>query len=112
MDHMTTDHKLRKFRWAVVAGAALGAAVPLLFFAIPPFRYFVATDRGIFLWPSAIWLMATDMEGRGYAFPDYVILGVSIFANVLLYSMVLSFAWCLGWVFRAWRGSLRDGTTI
>ena len=104
--------RLLKFRWAVVVGAAVGGAVPLLFFAVPSFQYFVTTRRGIFLWPSGIWLMATDMEGRGYDFSDYVILGISILANILLYVIVFSFVWCLGWVFRAWRGSLRDGTTI
>src|ERR1700747_443504 len=76
--------RLPKFRWAVVVGAVAGAAVPLFFFAVRPFQYFVTTGRGIFLWPSGIWLMATDMEGRGYNFSDRVILGISILANILL----------------------------
>ena len=104
--------RLPKFRWAVLVGALLGALVPLLFFTVPPFQYFITTARGIFLWPSAIWLMATDMEGHGYNSADYVILGISVIANILLYVIVFSFVWCVGWVLRAWRGSLRDGTMI
>ena len=104
--------RLPRFRRIVVIGAAVGAAVPLLFFTVPPFQYFVTTGKGLFLWPSGIWLMATDMRGRGYDFSDYVILGTSILANILLYVGVFSFVWYLGWAFRAWRGSVRDGTTI
>jgi hypothetical protein len=102
--------RLAKFRWAVVIGAAVGAAVPLLFFTVPPFQYFITTGKGIWLWPSGIWLMMTD--GHEEEIGSYEVVGVSILANILLYAIIFSLLWCAGWVFRAWRGSLRDGTTI
>jgi len=102
--------RLPRFRRVVVIGAAVGAAVPLLFFTVPPFQYFVTTGRGIFLWPSGIWLMMTD--GHEHEIGSYEVIAISILVNIVLYVSVFGLVWCLGWVFRAWRGSLRDGTTI
>ena len=102
--------RLPKFRWVVLAGALLGGIVPLLSFTVPPFQYFITTGRGIFMWPSGIWLMATD--GHEHEIGTYEFIGISVLANILLYAVVFSLIWCGGWVFRAWRASLRDGTTI
>jgi len=54
--------------------------------------------------------MATD--GREHELIAYEIIAVSILANILIYSIVFTFIWCVGWVLRSWRASLRDGTTI
>ena len=102
--------RLPKFRWAVLSGALFGGIVPLLFFTLAPFREFIVTGRGIFLWPSGIWLMATD--GHEHEIGAYEIIGMSMAVNIVLYAIVFSLIWCVGWVFRAWRASLRDGTTI
>jgi hypothetical protein len=102
--------RLPKFRWTVLVGALLGGIVPLLFFTVAPFREFVVAGRGILLWPTGIWLMATD--GREHELIAYEIIAVSILANILIYSIVFTFIWCVGWVLRSWRASLRDGTTI
>jgi len=54
--------------------------------------------------------MATD--GHEHEIGAYEIIGMSIAANIVLYAIVFTSIWCVGWVFRAWRASLRDGTTI
>jgi hypothetical protein len=102
--------RLPKFRWALLAGALFGGIVPLLFFTLAPFREFIVTGRGIFFWPSGIWLMATD--GHEHEIGAYEIIGMSIAVNIVLYAIIFSLIWCVGWIFRAWRASLRDGTTI
>ena len=102
--------RLPKFKTAVLTGGLLGMVPPLLFFTWHRFQEHVAGGRGAFLWPSGIWLMATD--GHENTISAYVVIGMSIAANVLLYVVVFSLLWCVGWVFRAWRSSLRDGTTI
>ena len=101
---------LPKFRSAVLVGALLGIIAPLLFFTWHRFQDYVAGGSGAFLWPSGIWLMATD--GHEHESGAYVVIGMSVAANVLLYALIFSLIWCVGWVFRAWRASLRDGTTI
>jgi hypothetical protein len=63
-----------------------------------------------FIWPSSIMLMAT--ENLGHSPQALAILGLSIAWNVLSYLLLFTFVWSVGWVLRAWRGSLRDGTTI
>jgi hypothetical protein len=88
----------------------VGGTVPLLFFTVPPFQHFITTGSGILLWPSGIWLLATD--GREHELIAYEIIGLSVLANMLLYGFMFTLLWCGGWVLRAWRASLRDGTTI
>ena len=93
--------RLPKFRWTVLAGALFGGIVPLLFVTLAPFRAFIVTGRGIFLWPSGIWLMATD--GHEHEIGAYEIIGMSIAVNIVLYAIIFSLIWCVGWIFRAWR---------
>jgi hypothetical protein len=102
--------RLPKFRLVVLLGALLGIVAPLLFFTWHRFQEYVAGGRGAFLWPSGIWLMATD--GHEHEPSAYAIIGISVGANIMLYALVFTLLWCVGWVFRAWRASLRDGTTI
>jgi hypothetical protein len=102
--------RLPKFRSAVLVGALLGIVAPFLFFTWHRFRDYIAGGSGAFLWPSGIWLMATD--GHEHELSAYLIIGMSVAANVFLYVLVFSLIWCVGWVLRAWRASLRDGTTI
>jgi hypothetical protein len=56
-------------------------------------------------------LMATENMGRSAE--AFGILALSVGMNVVLYAIVFALLWCLAWiVFRGWRSSLRDGTTI
>ena len=102
--------RLPKFRWVFLAGALIGGIVPMLFFTLHAFQEFIVGGRGAFLWPSGIWLMATD--GHEHEIGAYVVIGMSIVANMLLYAVVSSLVWCAGWVLRAWRDSISDGPTI
>jgi hypothetical protein len=64
----------------------------------------------IYIWPSSIMLMAT--ENMGHSAEAFGILTASIGINVVLYVIAACIGWSLAWVIRAWRLSLRDGTTI
>lgn len=87
--------------WAI--GVGIGAAVPLLLLLA---RWVIARDPqlagldyslyrlGSLVWPSSVWLMAT--EGIENTFQGYVIVGISIAANALLYSGVVVVFWWLG----------------
>ncbi len=104
--------RLPKFRYTVLVAIILGIFIPLVAVAGFELRVF-PTPAGSWLlcvWPSSIMLMATESMGRSAE--ALGILGYSIGINVVLYIIVLSFLWCLAWVIRAWRLSLRDGTTI
>lgn len=93
--------------WAGV----LGLTVPLAIMAL--FWLHVLRIAGmwlVYIWPSSIMLMATENMGRSAE--AFGILVCSIGLNVVLYVIVFSVFWCLAWIVRAWRLSLRDGTTI
>jgi hypothetical protein len=102
--------RLPKYRSIVFVGAALGVVAPLLFFTSHRFAEYVVGGSGTYLWPSSLMLMATF--GHEHDFSGYAVVGMSILANILLYILVFTLLWCVGWVLRAWRASLRDGTTI
>lgn len=104
--------KLPRFRTVALFSACLGMLLPfvLLFLArlthsSPP------VDRAmVLLWPSCILLMAT--EGQEHTLSAYFILGGAVAVNAVLYTLAFTAIWCVAWVLRAWRKSLRDGTTI
>jgi len=103
---------LPKFRYAISAGVVLGIVVPLVVIACFWLRVFStpAGDWLLFIWPSSIMLMAT--ENLGHSPQTFAILALSIGWNVALYILAFVLVWCIAWVVRAWRGSMRDGTTI
>jgi hypothetical protein len=80
-----------KLRYAILVGAALGVIAPLLFFTWHRFQGFITSGDGGFLWPSGIWLMATD--GHEHEFGAYIVIGFSILANVLLYAAIAAVFW-------------------
>jgi hypothetical protein len=102
--------RLPKFRYAALAGTAFGVLVPLILMALFRLHILRAADWLRFVWPSSFMLMAT--ETLGYSPQAFAILAWSIAWNVLLYVIVFTLLWSAGWVLRAWRASLRDGTTI
>ncbi len=103
--------RLPKFRYVVAASAMLGFVIPLLLTALSQLHIFGVPERVLlFIWPSSIMLMAT--ETLGHSPQAFAILAWSIAWNVFLYVLFFTFIWCVGWVLRAWRASLRDGTTI
>jgi len=62
------------------------------------------------IWPSSVLLVAFDTwEPPSFSFSQ---LAWNIALTVPFYFIVFSIVWSLGWAFRAWRESLRDGTTI
>ena len=73
--------RLPKFRFAVFVGAFLGVVAPALFFTSHFFQEFIGGASGAFLWPSGIWLLAT--EGHEHELSAYAIIGISIAANIL-----------------------------
>jgi hypothetical protein len=100
-----------KFRYVISAGAILGFVIPLVVTVLSWLHIFRIPETFVlFIWPSSIMLIAT--ETLGHSPQAFAILGVSIGWNVLLYLIVFALLWSLGWVLRAWRASLRDGTTI
>jgi hypothetical protein len=102
---------LPKFRYAISAGAMLGFIIPLLIMALFELRIFRIPERVLLvIWPSSIMLMAT--ETPGHSPQAFAILAWSVAWNVFLYVLLFTFVWCVAWVLRAWRASLRDGTTI
>jgi hypothetical protein len=104
--------RLPKFRYTVLAATIIGIVVPVVLMAGLEFHLF-STPAGnwlLFIWPSSIMLMAT--ETLGHSPQVFAILAWSIACNVFLYVLVFTFIWCVGWVLRAWRASLRDGATI
>jgi len=104
--------RLPKFRYVLLSGAVLGIFVPVALFLYVSYIREVRLEPTwmFFLWPSSIMLMAT--ENLGHSTEALGIIALSIAFNVVLYVVVLSFFWCVGWVLQAWRASLRDGTTI
>jgi hypothetical protein len=103
--------RLPKFRYTLFAAAILGVAIPLI--AMAGFRFHIfptpAGDWLLYVWPTSIMLMAT--ETLGHSPQAFAILAISIGWNVLFYVIVFTLVWSVGWVLRAWRASLRDGTT-
>ena len=103
--------RLPKFRYAISAGAILGFLIPVVVTALSELHMLrIPETLVLFFWPSSIMLIAT--ETLGHSPQAFAILGVSIGWNVLLYLIVFTLLWSLAWVLRAWRASLRDGTTI
>ncbi|SRR6266446_2543577 len=97
----------RTILWA----GMLGLAIPLVMMGLFWLHVFrIAGMWLIYVWPSSIMLMATENMGRSAE--AFGILAYSIAINVVLYVVVASILWSLAWAIRAWRLSLRDGTTI
>ena len=103
--------RLPKLRYVVLLAATLGAAIPLLLMALVSLRILhMLGGWDLFVWPSSFMLMAT--EEMGHSAGAFGILAYTIGINVVLYVLVFSILWSLAWLIRAWRLSLRDGTTI
>ena len=105
--------RLPKFRYAVLAGAITGIGIPLLVYILQWLNILGAAGTWLlFIWPSAVMLDYDLGDSSGNNASDFVIMMFSVACNVLLYVILFTFLWSLGWFFRAWRASLRDGTTI
>jgi hypothetical protein len=104
--------QLPKFRYVLLSGAVVGIVVPIVLFLYVSYMREVRLEPMwmFFVWPTSIMLMAT--ENLGHSAEAFGILALSVASNALLYIGIFSLIWCVGWVFRAWRASLRDGTTI
>lgn len=101
---------LPKFRYALLAGFIIGTIVPLALMLCFSLHFLYAGDWLLFIWPTSFMLMAT--ENLGHSWEAFGILVTSIAYNVVLYTIGRMVIWCIAWVIRGWRASLRDGTTI
>jgi hypothetical protein len=99
-----------KYRYAVLTGVVLGVLIPIISVAFVSWARIVPGLWIIVLWPSSIFLMAT--EGMGHSAQAFAILAYSLGAETILCVCAISLIWCVGWVIRSWRRSPRDGTTI
>jgi len=102
--------RLPKFRYALFVGLIIGVIVPIVLMLCFYLGFLQAGEWLFFVWPTSIMLMAT--EDLGYSSEAFGILALSVFYNVVLYITVFTVIWCIAWVMRAGRASLRDGTTI
>jgi len=101
---------LPKFRYAFLAGLAVGFIIPVGLMTAFYFRVLSAGEWLLLVWPTSIMLMAT--ENLGHSPEALGIVAVSIAYNLVLYAALFSVLWCIAWVLRAGMASLRDGTTI
>jgi hypothetical protein len=103
--------RLPKFRYVLFSGVLLGAVIPLALTSCLVLRVFqIPSQWFLFIWPTSIMLMSPEnLEFMPYALGTLI---ASIAYNIIFYIIAFSVIWCLVWVFRAWRTSLRDGTTI
>jgi hypothetical protein len=91
--------RLSKFRCAVLGGAVLGLAVPLLVYALQWLNILGAAGKWLlFIWPSAIMLDYDLGDSPGNGAMDYAILVFSIACNVLVYVIIFTLPWSLGWL--------------
>jgi len=89
-----------KLKWTVLAGASLGVLVPIAFLLVPKHAHHLFGSRfDLYLWPSAIILMAT--ENQGYDLYALAVLVCSIALNVVYYVLVAALLWCIVRVFIA-----------
>ena len=84
-----------KLRFVVLVGALLGAILPVGSQVSATFadRVFSSRLASVYLWPSSIWLLATD--GHEQEFGSYVAVWISALANVLLYALLATLLWLL-----------------
>jgi hypothetical protein len=101
---------LPRFRYALLLGFIIGVLVPTVVMICARLRILYAGEWLLFVWPSSLMLMAT--ENLGYSVEALGIVALSIAYNALLYIIAFSVIWCVAWLIRSGRASLRDGTTI
>ena len=101
---------LPRFRYAILCGVAFGVVVPVVVLFCFWLRVLHAGEWLLLIWPTSLMLMATEM--LGHSLEAFRIVAVSIALNVILYICLFCLFWCLAWAIRAWRLSIRDGTTI
>jgi hypothetical protein len=96
--------RLSKLRYAVLAGAVIGLAIPLLVYALQWLNILGAAGHWLlFIWPSVIMLTVADRgDSPGNTPADFAILVVSVLCNILVYIIVLTLPWSLAWL-RTWR---------
>jgi hypothetical protein len=100
-----------RFRTAILVGGALGIVLPIALFLLAyAMRSEILAEVMMLLTPG--YYLIDAAERLQHPVPGYAALPVACIANALIYAAGLAIMWCTVWVFRAWRASLRDGTTI
>ena len=84
----------------MLAGATLGLLVSIAFLLMTEFgHYLFGSKLDLCLFPASIMLMAT--ENHGHDLFALSILASTIFLNILYYSLVAAFLWCIARVLAA-----------
>jgi hypothetical protein len=100
--------RLPKFRYALLVGGLPGLVTPIAVLIYLSWRNILFPPGWVFVvWPSLI--MFFGIDDHGYPLAP---LCLALITNVLIYVFIAASIWCLAWVIRGWRDSLRDGTTI
>ena len=100
--------RLPRLRHVLLIGAILGLIVPSAILVSTYWRPIIFPPQWMLVvWPSLIMFMGIDDHGYSLA-P----LSLAVITNILIYAFVAESMWCVAWVIRGWRHSLRDGTTI
>jgi hypothetical protein len=95
--------RLSKLRYAALAGAIVGLAVPLLVYALQWLNILGAVGYWLlFIWPSAIMLSGDSGDSAGNTPIDFAVLAFSVLCNILVYVIVFTLPWSLAWL-RTWR---------
>jgi len=79
----------------VMIFAGAGAVIPIiLIIAVRIELYFNPQEvprallLRLYLWPSSMWLLLTNLPGDSSRYGDFVVWTLSILANVLLYALI------------------------
>jgi hypothetical protein len=84
--------KLPRYRYFLLAGVILGAAMPTYYFIHRALDWRHGIGRPeVLLWPSCIMLGATI--GAEESASAYLIIAISIAANIFLYALTASVIW-------------------
>ena len=77
-----------RLRFAILGAGLLGAVLPIAsqISAVLGDRIFSSRLASVYLWPSSIWLLATD--GHEYEPGAYLVVVFSALANILLYALL------------------------
>jgi hypothetical protein len=79
------------FQRMLIVSAAVGAGVPALCWTVSYFFEITFSRWTTYVWPSSVFLMATDGHERTpFAL---LVVGIAVLGNVILYMLVGALAW-------------------
>jgi len=101
--------RLPKLRYALIMGGLLGLIGPIVVLIYVVSRNIIfPPDWVLLLWPSLIKFYGAAND----RYNSFAVLSLAVVTNIVIYVFAAAILWCIAWVVRGWRESLRDGTTI